>query len=100
MAQIELNDGYYIEIDENARCYDLKQRYKGQSKDGTERDGIKAIGYYSDIQGALERFVRINRVHELGDTPISLPDAIEAIKKADKKIEKLLSGLGVHFEDS
>lgn len=98
MAQIELGNGYYIEIDESARSYDLKQRYKGQSRDGAERDGTRTIGYYSDIPGALKRFVEINRVQGIGKTPISLPEAIEGFKKADKKIEKLLAGLGVRIE--
>ena len=100
MKTIELKYGFFIQVDKDARCYDLKQRYDARTTDGEYREGIRVISYHSSDISALERFVKINRTIGIEDENVSLSQYVEAIKKADKEIKDALSGLEVHIEDS
>lgn len=95
MAQVNLFDGYCIEID--PLNYTLIQKYSGKKQDGTEREGKRIFGYYPTMQSALKRFSELVRLDEIKDTPVSLPEYVKAIEKADKKVSDFLERLDVRY---
>ena len=80
---IELSNGYYIEID--PMNFTLKKRYKGTNKSGEEIDAEKVCGYFSDVDGAIEKFVKLNQIDYLPRTSISLDEYIEIMHKANEE---------------
>ena len=89
MTKIELQDGYFIEVDElNAT---LKQRYIGKKKTGEEKESERTIGYYSKPVDAIERFVVLNRLDKMDGMTLSLTEYLEALKKADKEVLEFLA---------
>ena len=84
MTVIELQNGYFIEVDElNAT---LKQRYIGTSKKtGEKKDAVRTIGYYSKPVDAMVRFVVLNRLDKMDGMALSMDEYIEALKRLIKK---------------
>lgn len=85
-ATIELINGYFIEVDE--LNHTLKQRYKGEDKEGNPKDSEKLIGYFRSVQECLERIVRLIPLDELDGTVISLREYAEAAEKSFKRVEE------------
>lgn len=98
MGKIELIDGYFIDID--PLNFTLRQRYAGKKQDGTDRTGFRLYGYYPTLKDALKRFSELVRMDEMEDAAVSLPEYINLIEKADKKVMDFLERLDVHYEDS
>lgn len=91
MTKIELRDGYFIEVDEmNAT---LKQKYMGKTKEGTEKECEKIIGYYSKPTDAMERFVVLNRTDKMQGVELSIDEYVNELKKADKEVLEFLQAL-------
>lgn len=97
MGTIELFDGYFIEID--PMNYTLKQKYKGKSMNGEEREAFRIFGYYPNLKSALKRFSDLVRLDEIKHTTISLDDYVNAIENADKKLMAFLEKLEVRHAD-
>ena len=91
MGIIELMDGYFIEVD--PLNYTLKQRYKGKSRDGSEKDAAKIHGYYSSLKAALKHFFKLVRVDEISGCSVSLDEYLSALEKADKRVMEFLRQL-------
>lgn len=91
---IELCNGYYIDVD--SLNFTLKKRYKGEKKSGEEFDTEKVCGYFSDIGGAVERFVKLNQIDYLPHTAISLGEYIEIIKEANKEAVRAVKSFLEH----
>ena len=90
MTVIELNNGYFIEVDEMNST--LKQKYIGPSKKtGEKKDAERIIGYYSKPTDAMERFVVLNRLDKMDGMTLSMDEYIDALKKADKDVKDFLS---------
>lgn len=98
MGTVELLNGYYIEID--PLNYTLKQRYKGSTKEGAEREGVRICGYYPTLKTALKRFSELMRLNEIDGRHVSLYEYTEAIVKADKKVMEFLDKLEVRNADT
>lgn len=98
MGTIELFDGYFVEID--PLNYTLKQRYKGKTASGAEREGFRIFGYYPNLKSALKRFSDLIRVDKIKGMSVSLNEYIKAIENADKKVMDFLETLEVRHEDS
>ena len=47
MTTITLKYGYYIEID--PLNYTLRQKFKGQTREGQEKDSVRNCGYFGNI---------------------------------------------------
>lgn len=79
---IELCNGYYIEID--PMNYTLKKRYEGERKETKEKfDAEKVCGYFSTLDGALEKFVKLNQIDLLPRTAINLVTYLELVRDAN-----------------
>lgn len=92
---IELCNGYYIEID--PMNFTLKKRYIGEKKETGEKfDANKVCGYFSTLDGALERFVKLNQIDLLPRTSIDLTTYLELVRDANlvavEAIKKTVEG--------
>ena len=52
MTTINLKYGYYIEID--PLNYTLRQKFKGQTREGQEKDSVRTCGYFGNIRSARD----------------------------------------------
>lgn len=93
MFTILLIDGYYIEVDD-MNCT-LKYKYVGKTKDGEEKESIKTIGYYPDINSCLEKLVKLKVVDELDGRFVDMREycfetceAVKSIYSIKLSIEK------------
>ena len=93
MGVVELQDGYYIEIDQ--LNYTLKQKYSGSTRTGEEREGTRIHGYFPKLESALKRFCELERLEEIKGRRISLYEYTGAIVRADKKVMEFLAGLNL-----
>lgn len=87
MITIKLTDGYYIERE--GRDHVLKQIYttqpKGRFKDVAPKEAIRDIGYFSNLESALERYLLLVQ-SERGDGHIvGMGDYIETINRINQE---------------
>ena len=91
--KINLNYGYYIEID--TYNYTLKQKYDGKTRDGQEKDSVRTCGYFGNIRNAIEKYLKLVHLDLLDEEVLSLQEyakSIELINKtAVRGLEKELS---------
>lgn len=81
---IELENGYYIQVDEmNHTLYE-----KRVTKDGKEY--AKTVGYYSNLASALEGYYKISVANKLAADTFTLKEAVEILKNEKKRIEELI----------
>lgn len=93
MNNIELRDGYYIEVDEmNAT---LKQRYIGKTKTGEDKESERIYGFYSKPTDALKRFVVLNRLDKMDGTSLSISEYVNELVKADTEVMEFLQTLKI-----
>lgn len=83
---IELIEGYFIEVDE--LNHTLKQRYKGETKEGKCKDAERIIGYFPNVQACLERIVRLIPLDEKDGVVISMREYAETAEKAFKRVSE------------
>lgn len=88
---VELQDGYFVEID--ALNHALRQKYTGQDKGGNKKEAVRTIGYFGDmkqcVKALLERYPR-----ELSEkAQISFSEYLELLDKAYTRSEQLLNSL-------
>lgn len=86
--KIELINGYYIEVDE--LNHTLKQRYTGKTKDGQEKEVDRIIGYFSSVQGCVERVCKLIPLEENDGAVISMKQYAEAVQKAVESVCEVL----------
>lgn len=88
--KIQLFNGYYIESDPLNLV--LKQKYTGQSKDGTEREGEKIIGYWGrgNLPGVIKRFSSLIEAPEYDDRIVSMQEYAEIVEQSQKKLSRWL----------
>lgn len=91
--KINLNYGYYIEID--TYNYTLKQKYDGKTRDGQDKDSVRTCGYFGNIRNAIEKYLKLVHLDLLDEEVLSLQEyakSIELINKtAVRGLEKELS---------
>ena len=91
--KINLNYGYYIEID--TYNYTLKQKYDGKTRDGQDKDSVRTCGYFGNIRNAIEKYLKLVQIDLLCDEALSLQEYVKSIelinKMAVRGLEKELS---------
>lgn len=94
MVRIELLNGYFIK--QEPLNYTLKQRFKGEKKDGTPKESVRTIGYFGDLEGAIKRFLKLNQLDELDGLSLDMKNDVDSIvavnNKACAEIMKLVQG--------
>ena len=89
---IELCNGYYIEVD--AMNYTLKKRYEGERKETGEKfDAEKVCGYFSGLDGALEKFVKLNQIDFLPHTGMDLGAYLELVVKSNEEAVRAIKSV-------
>ena len=84
---IELIDNYFIEVDE--LNHTLKQRYVGESKDGSPKEGCeRTIGYFPNVQACLECLFKLVILDETDKTVISLKEYAERVEKVFMRLKE------------
>ena len=91
--KINLNYGYYIEVD--TYNYTLKQKYDGKTRDGQDKDSVRTCGYFGNIRNAIEKYLKLVQLDLLDDEVLSLHELVKSIelinKTAIRGLEKELS---------
>lgn len=82
MTTIELKNGYYIEIDN--LNYTLRQRYTGESKDGTPKESVRTCGYFGNIRLAVEKYIKLTQLDVLDSETLSLIGYAKSIEQINK----------------
>lgn len=80
--KINLNYGYYIEID--TYNYTLKQKYDGKTKDGQDKDSVRTCGYFGNIRRAIDKYIRLVQLDLLDDEVLSLQELVKSIELINK----------------
>jgi len=81
---IELENGYYIQVDEMNHTLYSKQ----VSKEGKEY--TKPVGYYSSVASALEGYYKISVAKKLSVDTFTLKEAVEIMRNEKNRIEQLI----------
>lgn len=93
MVRINLNYGYFIEID--TYNYTLKKEYTGKTKDGADKEAVRTCGYFGNIRRAIDKYIRLVQIDLLDDEVLSLQEYVKSIelinKTAVRGLEKELS---------
>lgn len=79
MVQIDLKNGYYVEVD--TMNYTLKQRYTGKSKTGKEKTATRTCGYFSNMKAVMEQYLFQVQLDVLEGERMTLNQYIEAIEQ-------------------
>lgn len=83
MVIINLTNGYFIE--QEPLNYTLKQRFKGEKKDGTPKESVRTIGYFGDLEGAIKRFLKLNQLDENDGLSVDMKNYVDSIVAANNK---------------
>ena len=83
MIVIILINGYFVE--EDAMNYTLKQNYIFKNKEGVERNAIKVHGYFSKLEHAVERTIKLLQLDEMHDLTLQFHDYVEMIKQSNQE---------------
>ena len=80
--KINLNYGYYIEID--TYNYTLKQKYDGKTTDGQYKDSVRTCGYFGNIINAIEKYLKLTQLDLLDEEALSLQEYAKSIELINK----------------
>lgn len=80
---ILLGNGYFVEID--SLNYTLKQKYTGKNKQGEEKEYEKTHGYFGNLDGAIERYLKLNQNDLMADCSIRMNQYLELVKEANEQ---------------
>ena len=79
---INLNYGYYIEVD--TYNYTLKKKYDGKTKDGQHKDAVRTCGYFGNIRRAIDKYIRLIQIDLLDDEALLLQEYVKSIELINK----------------
>lgn len=98
MVEIELQDGYFIEID--PLNYTLRQRYSGKTKDGEERESVRTHGYYGSIRQAVCRYITLSQLDFMDGMSIDLKEYVDLIERLNKSAaQRIESAVGRYLKE-
>ena len=80
--KINLNYGYYIEVD--TYNYTLKQKYDGKTKDGQDKDSVRTCGYFGNIRNAIEKYLKLVQIDLFDDEVLTLQEYVKSIELINK----------------
>ena len=75
--KILLGNGYFVEID--SLNYTLKQKYTGKNKQGEEKEYEKTHGYFSNLESAIERYLKLNQNDLMADCSVKMHQYLELL---------------------
>lgn len=88
MNKIKLAKGYYVEIDN--LNYMLKKRVLiEKGKDAGKKKG-KTLGYYSNLKGAIQGFLKFYHIEYGGDRFDGLESYVKEVERLNKKAVRLI----------
>ena len=82
---IKVSDKYYIDSD--SRNYTLKEKTKITSKDGTESDGFKELGYYTTLESLFNGLLKTELRAFINESDNA---SIEALLKKLRELESFI----------
>lgn len=85
---IKLDKKYFIDSDE--RQYILCERSVTKTGKTAGNEIIKAIGYYSTIQGALDGYYKMKTRLFVANNDCTIQDAIKEFNKIKEEIKNLI----------
>lgn len=82
--RIELTNGYHIEVD--SMNYTLMQNYRPKDKDGNlkEKESVRTLGYFTTLEGALDKFLRLNQIDVLADMGMGMIDYVKKVEESNR----------------
>ena len=93
MVEIELQDGYFIEVDP-LNCT-LRQKYSGKTKDGEEKESVRTPGYYGSIRQAVDRYIILSQLDFMDGMSIDLKEYVDLIERLNKSaVQRIESAIG------
>ena len=88
---IEINEKYFMEVDNSPVCFTLKRRWMSQPKDGSEAfERVAVVGYYGTVEAALNGLVDQVVADELKDGSYSLRQARDKIVASREEMAALI----------
>lgn len=96
MTQVELKNGYYIEI--KKLSYTLRQRYTGKSKTGEPKESIRTHGYFNKMELAIMRYIELMQMDVLDGERLSLEEYVKTIDQVNKIALQGLENVLERFE--
>lgn len=96
MTQVELKNGYYIEI--KKLTYTLRQRYTGKSKTGEPKESIRTHGHYNKMEQAIIRYIELCQMDVLDGERLSLEEYVKTIDQVNKIAVQGLENVLGRFE--
>ena len=91
--QINLINGYYIEIDEYN--FTLKQKYQGTTKDGESKEYEKVCGYFNKLDGAVDKFIKLNQIDSMSKLSLDLREYVKKVNELNQKaVNDIMSVIG------
>ena len=93
MVVITLTNGYFIE--KEGIDHVLKQNYMAKGKDKQEHEAVRNIGYFSNTEQAIRRYLEEMQTTELDGLLINMKEYVNAIQVAnDGAVKQILSQIG------
>lgn len=89
--EINLANGYYIEIDEFNHT--LKRKYAGKTKDGEEKECVKVIGYYGSLKNAVEGFIKHNQIDSMAYTSLNMREYVKIVDQINKDAVRAITSV-------
>lgn len=83
MTRIDLNGGYFIEID--PLNYTLKQNYEGKDKEGNAKEQTCIHGYYGNMEHVMEVYLQLMQLDNLSDMALDMKRYAEMVEESNKK---------------
>ena len=99
MNIIELDGKYFIEVDDVNHT--LKQRYTGEKKDGTKYQAEKVCGYFGKLDGAIDKYIKLNQIDSMAGTSVDLRGYVSLVYEANMQAVKAIKSIveGNHAEN-
>lgn len=79
---ILLGNGYLVEVD--SLNYTLKQKYIGENKKGEQQEYEKTHGYFSNLESAIERYLKLNQIELMAGCSIKMNQYLELVRVANE----------------
>ena len=97
--QIELINGYYIDVD--PMNYTLMQSYRPKDKDGSlkEKESVRTLGYFTTLNGALDKFLRLNQIDVLADMGMGMIDYVKKVEESNRMAVQAIKRVLEEYHD-
>ena len=89
--KIVLGNGYFVEVE--GRDFTLKQNYQYKTKEGVEKEGVKSLGYFANLNGAIERYLILNQSDLNTDSSVEMKEYLELVRVANENAIKAFEAI-------